>query len=87
MQYHAFVHNPIDRIFMASVVGLPNLTANGITEKEAIDRLKISSMLSLRMVNWSRSILMYPAIDHQKKVTTGLPIWGFSKTIQLLMTF
>jgi predicted RNase H-like HicB family nuclease len=25
---------------MASVVGLPNLTANGITEKEAIGRLK-----------------------------------------------
>ena len=25
---------------MASVVGLPNLTANGITEKETIDRLK-----------------------------------------------
>jgi predicted RNase H-like HicB family nuclease len=40
MQYQVFVQNPSDRIFMASVVGLPNLTANGITEKEAIDRLK-----------------------------------------------
>ena len=40
MQYQVFVQNPTDRTFMASVVGLPNLIANGITEKEAIDRLK-----------------------------------------------
>ncbi len=48
MQYQIFVQNPTvggaspleNRTFMASVVGLPNLTANGITEKEAIDRLK-----------------------------------------------
>jgi predicted RNase H-like HicB family nuclease len=40
MQYQVFVQNPTDRTFMASVVGLPNLTANGITEQEAIDRLK-----------------------------------------------
>ena len=40
MQYQVFVQNPTDRNFMASVVGLPNVTANGITEKEAIDRLK-----------------------------------------------
>lgn len=26
---------------MASVVGLPNVTANGMTEKEAIDKLKV----------------------------------------------
>ena len=40
MQYQVFVQNPTECTFMASVVGLPNLTANGITEKEAIDRLK-----------------------------------------------
>jgi predicted RNase H-like HicB family nuclease len=40
MQYQVFVQNPTDQTFMASVVGLPNVTANGITEKEAIDRLK-----------------------------------------------
>jgi predicted RNase H-like HicB family nuclease len=40
MQYQVFVQNPTDRTFMASVVGLPNLTANGITEQEVIDRLK-----------------------------------------------
>jgi predicted RNase H-like HicB family nuclease len=40
MQYQVFVQNPTERIFMASVVGLPSLTANGITEQEAIDRLK-----------------------------------------------
>jgi hypothetical protein len=40
MQYQVFVQNPTDRTFMASVIGLPNLTANGVTEQEAIDRLK-----------------------------------------------
>jgi predicted RNase H-like HicB family nuclease len=40
MQYQVFVQKPTDQTFMASVVGLPNITANGITEKEAIDRLK-----------------------------------------------
>jgi predicted RNase H-like HicB family nuclease len=40
MQYQVFVQNPTDRNFMASVVGLPNVTANGVTEKEAIDKLK-----------------------------------------------
>jgi predicted RNase H-like HicB family nuclease len=41
MQYQVFVKNPADSEFMASVVGLPNVTANGITEKEAIDKLKV----------------------------------------------
>jgi predicted RNase H-like HicB family nuclease len=36
MQYQVFVKNPAESEFMASVVGLPNVTANGITEKEAI---------------------------------------------------
>jgi predicted RNase H-like HicB family nuclease len=49
MQYQV-VQNSTDRTFMASVVGLLNLTANGITEKEAIDS-KASSMLSLSTVN------------------------------------
>jgi predicted RNase H-like HicB family nuclease len=40
MQYQVFVQNPAERSFMASIVGLPNLTANGITEQEAIERLK-----------------------------------------------
>jgi predicted RNase H-like HicB family nuclease len=36
MQYQVFVQNLAGRTFLASVFGLPNLTANGITEKEAI---------------------------------------------------
>jgi predicted RNase H-like HicB family nuclease len=40
MQYQVFVQNPADLTFLASVVELPNLTANGITEKEAITKLK-----------------------------------------------
>jgi predicted RNase H-like HicB family nuclease len=40
MQYQIFVQNPTARSFLASVVGLPNVTADGVTEKEAIDKLK-----------------------------------------------
>ena len=40
MQYQVFVQNPADSTFMASIVGLPNATANGVTEQEAIDKLK-----------------------------------------------
>jgi predicted RNase H-like HicB family nuclease len=36
MQYQVFVKNPAESEFMASVIGLPNVTANGITEKDAI---------------------------------------------------
>lgn len=41
MQYQVFVKNPAESEFMASVIGLPNVTANGTTEKEAIDKLKV----------------------------------------------
>jgi predicted RNase H-like HicB family nuclease len=40
MQYQVFVQNPSDQIFLASVIGLPNMTANGMTEKEAVSKLK-----------------------------------------------
>ena len=40
MQYQVFVQNPADSTYMASIVGLPNATANGVTEQEAIDKLK-----------------------------------------------
>ena len=40
MQYQVFVQNPANRIFMASIVGFPNATASGVTEQEAIDKLK-----------------------------------------------
>jgi predicted RNase H-like HicB family nuclease len=40
MQYQIFVENSADRTFMASAIGLPNATASGVTEKEAIRKLK-----------------------------------------------
>jgi hypothetical protein len=40
MQYQVFVQNPADCTFTASVVGLPNVMTNGVTEQEAIDKLK-----------------------------------------------
>jgi predicted RNase H-like HicB family nuclease len=40
MQYQVFVQNPADHTFMASIIGLPNATANGVTEQEAVNKLK-----------------------------------------------
>jgi hypothetical protein len=40
MQYQVFIQNPADRLFTASVVGLPNVQSNGTTEEEAIVTLK-----------------------------------------------
>ena len=40
MQYQVFIQNPSAQTFLASVIGFPNLTANGITETEAINKLK-----------------------------------------------
>ena len=40
MQYQVFIQNPADRLFTASVVGLPNVKSNGTTEEEAIVILK-----------------------------------------------
>jgi hypothetical protein len=40
MQYQVFIQNPADRLFTASVVGLPNVQSNGTTEEEAIISLK-----------------------------------------------
>ena len=36
MQYQVFIQNPADRLFTASVVGLPNVKSNRTTEEEAI---------------------------------------------------
>jgi predicted RNase H-like HicB family nuclease len=40
MQYQVFVQNLEERTFLVSIVGLPNLIANGIAEQEAIAQLK-----------------------------------------------
>ncbi len=40
MQYQIFVQNPAEQTFLASVIGIPHMIANGITEKEAINKLK-----------------------------------------------
>jgi predicted RNase H-like HicB family nuclease len=66
MQYQVFVNNPVDSTFMASVVGLPNLTANGVTEKDAIDNLKV--ILDAQFRNGK---LVTIDIDIPSKVTEG----------------
>lgn len=40
MQYQVFVQNPSDQHFVASVVSLPGVTAEGHTKEEAIAKAK-----------------------------------------------
>ncbi len=39
MQYQGFVQSHLDHFFVASVVGMPNLSVEGATEAEAIPTL------------------------------------------------
>lgn len=40
MQYQVFVQNQSEQRFIASIVGIPNLTVEGKTEEEAIEKVK-----------------------------------------------
>jgi predicted RNase H-like HicB family nuclease len=40
MQYQIFVENQSEQHYIASVVGIPNLTVEGTTEEEAISKVK-----------------------------------------------
>jgi predicted RNase H-like HicB family nuclease len=40
MQYQVFVQNQSEQRFIASIVGIPNLTVEGKTEKEAVEKVK-----------------------------------------------
>jgi len=40
MQYQIFVQSQSEQHFVASVVGMPNLTVEGKTEEEAISNVK-----------------------------------------------
>lgn len=40
MQYQVFVQNPTAQHFVASVVGIPNVSVEGTTEAEAIAKLQ-----------------------------------------------
>jgi hypothetical protein len=41
MQYNIFIQNPTENHFTASVIGVPDCVAIGITEAEALDQAKI----------------------------------------------
>ncbi len=40
MQYQVFVQSQDEQHFIASIVGMPNLTVEGATEEEAISKVK-----------------------------------------------
>ncbi len=40
MQYQVFVQNQSEQRYIASIVGIPNLTVEGKTEEEAIEKVK-----------------------------------------------
>jgi predicted RNase H-like HicB family nuclease len=70
MQYQIFVENPADQIFMASAIGLPNATANGVTEKEAIGKLK--SILDNRFKN-GKLVIIEVDLPSEKSSDTSDP--------------
>lgn len=49
MQYQVFVQNQSEQRFVASVVGMPNVTAEGRTEEEAIMNAKTALAEQLAM--------------------------------------
>ena len=41
MQYQVFVQRRLDSTYIASVLGIPNCTAEGSTKEEVIARVKV----------------------------------------------
>jgi hypothetical protein len=63
MQYQIFVQNQSEQKFLASVVGMSNLTAEGVTEEEAISNVKsvLESQLSAgKFVNIDVNVELHP---------------------------
>jgi len=70
MEYQVFVQSPSQNNFVASVVGMPNLTVEGRTEEEAI--LKVKSALETQLargkfVTIEVNLEIQPAITPQMR--------------------
>jgi predicted RNase H-like HicB family nuclease len=52
MQYQVFLQNQAEQRFIASVVGIPNLSVEGSTEAEAIAKVKDALAAQLATGKW-----------------------------------
>lgn len=63
MQYQVFVQNLSEQKFLASVVGISNLTAEGTTEEEAVSNVKYileSQLSSGKFINIDVNVELHP---------------------------
>lgn len=67
MQYQVFVQSQSDDKFVASVIGMPNLTVEGRTESEAI--LKVKSALEAQLIK-GKFVTIDVNLDLQPNATT-----------------
>ncbi|NEO68903.1 hypothetical protein [Moorena sp. SIO3H5] len=67
MQYQVFVQSQSDDKFVASVIGMPNLTVEGRTESEAI--LKVKSALEAQLIR-GKFVTIEVNLDLQPNATT-----------------
>jgi hypothetical protein len=77
MQYQVFLQNQAEQRFIASVVGIPNLSVEGNTEAEAIAKVKTALAAQLARGKWV-TIEMDAAIgETQNAVDQVLPTEAF----------
>jgi predicted RNase H-like HicB family nuclease len=70
MQYQVLVQNPSEQCFVASVVGLSNVIAEGTTEEEVIARVKnalVSQLASAKLVTIEIDAVQEPLGNFQAK--------------------
>lgn len=71
MQYQVFVQNESGQHFVASVLGIPNLTVVGKTEEEAISNVKSAGEMA-PIVNLSYSPLSVQTLRFKSVSTVTL---------------
>ncbi|AFY36201.1 type II toxin-antitoxin system HicB family antitoxin [Calothrix sp. PCC 7507] len=73
MQYQVFVQSPSQNNFVASVVGMPNLTVEGRTEEEAI--LKVKSALATQLAR-GKFVTIEMNLENQPATTPQMKYAG-----------
>lgn len=72
MQYQVLLQKPSAQHFVASIVGMPNVTADGKTEQEAIAKIKSALKAQLAMAKFV-TIDIEPEPEHKAEDARPLP--------------
>lgn len=76
MQYQVFVQNQAEQRFVASVVGMPNLSVEGSTEADAIAKVKAALAAQLARGKWV-TIELDAIVETQNAVAQASPAKTF----------